>query len=621
MIAVLALEFRKQAPFLMLVLLLSVLGLGHVLMTELPHELSFFDYLPRSDHDPWTAGLLFGVLAMSLGSGLLMREFDEGTIEFLDGLPISRVGLFMAKVTVGLCILGLNPVIEFLFFAVLGWADRDSLNPHADTQWLALRLAGQLLLCFVLLGYALAVSYFRRFGWLLCVLCCWAVYGAVTANLGFEWLNPFSIVDFKEWGFGLRLDTAGAAFHASLASLCLAVVGWIFAAGRGEIERWSQRLARSAWGRRLSSAVGLAAVLAGVISAAWILVRVGDSGGDEELDDLARLESPDWTVVSREVPGFSASYHRGQRDLAEALLAAAPGVRLAVEGFLGQTLDGVVRLDLTGTRAHALGTTLWTHVRLDLTAIADLERGRAVLAHELAHACMNQGSDGRLRDRLFHEGLASFIEHELFDTGAREGLRRVAGFSWEWHGLSFATLVDAERLDRDWDADLVYPLGESFFAAVAEEAGRDGIRRLLTVTREDRAVSRLDGEVLWRLLFERAGIDLERVLDRWRARLVAAGRGFDVKPPAGTFARDENYAYVVLDPASFAHGAHLICRVRPRVGASALEYRYGALAQSDEAGAYFWFSQADLPLNDGWFQLGLWVDGWWLFGRWIPARP
>ena len=97
--------FRKELgalmPFLFLALFLSAADIVYVAFTEFPDmhgipEIVLGD--ETEDDGNATDMFVYFVVAFSLGLGLIVREKDEGTLEFLDSLPISRSRVFWAKI-------------------------------------------------------------------------------------------------------------------------------------------------------------------------------------------------------------------------------------------------------------------------------------------------------------------------------------------------------------------------------------------------------------------------------------------------------------------------------------------------------------------------------------------
>ena len=92
--AILWKEWISLRPFALLLLALFVFGLFMVQATE------YFDVYPFWENIIGNAGSVVGVtfiLCAVVSLGLMVREKDEGTLLYLDGLPISRFSVYLAK--------------------------------------------------------------------------------------------------------------------------------------------------------------------------------------------------------------------------------------------------------------------------------------------------------------------------------------------------------------------------------------------------------------------------------------------------------------------------------------------------------------------------------------------
>ena len=94
-------ELRSLAPFLALVLFFEALNWVFMFLTEFPDQYPLSKILHSEDGGQ----VLMFVVAFALASGLLVRERDEGTLAFLDALPVSRARIFFSKFVLALGIL------------------------------------------------------------------------------------------------------------------------------------------------------------------------------------------------------------------------------------------------------------------------------------------------------------------------------------------------------------------------------------------------------------------------------------------------------------------------------------------------------------------------------------
>src|SRR5262245_38407434 len=133
-------ELRSAMPFLALVLFFGSLNWMFLLLTENPYQFPLSKAL-SAENRAETQMTTF-VVAFALALGLLVRERDEGTLAFLDGLPVSRSRIFFAKVAIAIGVLWLLPIADLLFNATVHALSRTSLN--ADMPWSVLLTAAAL---------------------------------------------------------------------------------------------------------------------------------------------------------------------------------------------------------------------------------------------------------------------------------------------------------------------------------------------------------------------------------------------------------------------------------------------------------------------------------------------
>ena len=118
-------ELREQRPVLFFGLFLVALDLVSLGLSEAPDLRPLAVTLAPALHESWRVTLF--LLAFALATGLLRREEDEGTLEFLDALPVTRTRLFLVKVAVAVPVLMAYPVCTAVLQAVQQLASRTSL--------------------------------------------------------------------------------------------------------------------------------------------------------------------------------------------------------------------------------------------------------------------------------------------------------------------------------------------------------------------------------------------------------------------------------------------------------------------------------------------------------------
>lgn len=559
-------ELRAQAPFAGFVLVFSALDLLDGLLSWFPDQSSLakvMESLTAAGTD--AASLISAILAFALGTGLLVREVEEGTLEHLDALPVSRAQIFTAKALVASLILVTIPVADVALAAARWSTARTSLFPPIEWSWLltggALRLLG--LLFFASAGMAL--SFFGRFGWasmavlMLSHAALAKLFPAVGAYnpaqlarpvfSGQSWLIPSALV---------AATSAAIAANVAIAALAFSRVG---------DRLWVKGVASKRW-------MGVAAVVVSVIvigAAAmmvfsrerWTAPGTATFGTQGE----ARGETARYTVV----------YPASLSASATQLLAGADAAHDAVLARLTVPPERAVRIvvDATGTARRTAGTASGRRIRV---ALAGGDGDRAVLAHETAHVYAHELSSTRIDDErrwtaTFDEGLASYVEHADFRTPRQlERLRAVAHTMKARHPLTLELAFDREALARGYDGDLVYALGESFIAALVAAAGPDAPARVLTALGRSDVPGNLSGMERWRDAFQAGGVDLDVLEARWLAALDEGAAVAERFPRlAGTVTESDDW--VTLDVGQGAPpGYRVACRFRREDDARAEDY-------------------------------------------------
>jgi ABC-type transport system involved in multi-copper enzyme maturation permease subunit len=106
------------------------------------------------------------VFGFALGSTLLVREIDDGTLNFLDGLPLERSAIFMAKIKAAMLVLTSLPLGTLLLTVALHLATRGSLD-HALQPFLLLTFFGlSILVTAVGLTAGMLLGFLRYLSWL-----------------------------------------------------------------------------------------------------------------------------------------------------------------------------------------------------------------------------------------------------------------------------------------------------------------------------------------------------------------------------------------------------------------------------------------------------------------------
>ncbi|QNA87997.1 ABC transporter permease subunit [Massilia sp. Dwa41.01b] len=203
--ALLRKELRSLRPFVWVVLALLLMDLVDVFLVPFGTH-SFADRLQLVSDELGAMQILLG---FALGVNLLIREIDEGTLQFLDGLPVTRRAIFMAKLNAAMLVLLIFPAGALLMHACLHAATHDSLNHALRPTLLLTMFALCCLTTAVALTAGMLLGFLRHVAWLALALC------AIGIKLLQEWspsiaalLNTADLLGLRFTGTTWRLPMA-----------------------------------------------------------------------------------------------------------------------------------------------------------------------------------------------------------------------------------------------------------------------------------------------------------------------------------------------------------------------------------------------------------------------------
>jgi len=552
--ALLAKEIRALRPIALCIVGTFVLSMIYLFATEFPDQ-QLVDPVKWLREYRGGTFLILALFGLMIGAGLLINESQQGTLRFLDGLPVSRTRLFVAKMLAALAVIALVPLIGFPFDVVFGYLSRSSIDRPFPWNFELIIVGLQIVVGAYIVALASVVSFTRSWFALVVGIIFWSYVWLQQS--GFARVALFAPNELLAVGLnGSRVLVPWGHLAAQAgATAGLLVVAWVGFLSLGDRAQFAtDRLGR--WRVLRVAGAGLR-MLAPVV---WVLAMVrvaGDSGVDEA--KLAMTPLGEKAFARRETKRYEFLFRAAQREQAEPLIAAADQVHDAVaEFFAVPPPPARIVVDLASPVVqHALAQTNWTKIRLPLALNQDLAEQRLILGHETAHVFIEQLSDGHLSGhlrwiRFLHEGLATHVEQTLFgDEQGRLQNRRSVAAAWARGRVPFELLSDDHELSRTRDSNLAYPLGEVFARVLVETQGRDAPTRLLRAFARKNAPSGLKGTALWRDTMQAAGLDLDRVVAAYEAecgRLADEEEEFVKKLPRLTATVATEGAEIVIRP-------------------------------------------------------------------------
>ena len=570
--ALLRKEFRELLPW-------GVLGLALGLSTVVELALEQVDLTPLGHTFVALNNFnvaIYWLIAFAIGTGLAIREHDDRTLYFLDGLPVSRSRVFLVKCAVMSVLVLIGPAIELAALGTLHLLSRGSLDRalHGALLLQAFVLQALLILNGLMLGAAL--GRLRSLTWLVAGLAATALILLVERVPRAALLNPLTLLDWQWTSVGIGVD--GETVQAQIAvTAAAALVAW-------------QGFVHAGKGRPLSvsgpitGAIVVGATIATAVAALVLVMRpmmqAPPAPGPGGSASFEFAPSPPAQTLTRH---YRFSYPAHEAESALALAAEADAVFERVHALLGVPPGDVIDVDASGSADNTHGTAFLGRLRMRL----DTEV-LAVLAHETAHVAAQRVA-GAERDWLWQaasvlsEGLASWIETRFRERAERTDERLlVLAAMHARRELIVDELANPVLLQTVRDETVKYAAGEALIAALVRLHGEGALPRLLQAFDDPRLPFDLRGLPLWQSTFQLAGFDLAAVVDEFYREVTEyaalhADRIAALPRPRVVLVRSGRLvgAMAVLDPAHAEHpAAHdLVLRFRPAPDSPLTEYR------------------------------------------------
>lgn len=607
----LAKEWTGMRPFAWLLAALAAIDLVLVATADLyrlHREYTLYTAYPWADQ-----AVVLLLLAFALGSNLLAREIEEDTLAFLDGLPLRRRDVFLAKLAVaGACLLGfalLEPVLGWLLHLLL----RHSADEPVGAATLAALALRHALVAAMGLGLGLLFGFVRHLSWALL-----AAAGAGLMVMRSLWPRAAAAIDpsalLAEGWAAHGVDGDAVAGVAALALGCIALAGLLFAhAGGPAMLRLGRLVGRRAFAVVVYAA-GTAAVVAGAILGAY-------GNGDDDVDPAAEASARDGETVSRAArkvvtPHFTfnvpAGVVIGDRALraADAAFATASAALAAGDLPDGRRID----VDLGGSIGHTAG--LAGHGRIRIEVEPGWEN---TLVHETVHVLLAwaagpQHTAELAAMTLLNEGTAHWAEPAR-RTGAQADPDLAVAALFRRGLLRQDVLLDARALDRELEATMKYPLGARLAEALAARYGQGAPLRVVQALALPAFPRALTGEALYRTAFQMAGFDLDLVLNDYALALRRLSDThapvIDAMPrPRGLLVREgERVGIAVQLDAPVEKSAAFVVRFRPRDDSPVNEHVIVRLLERRGDRHIAWLPLSKVANGQVCYQAGIGLDG------------
>jgi hypothetical protein len=566
-------ELRDLLPW-------GVLGLAFGLSNVAQLSLEQVDRAPLGQTFPLLNDYnvaLYWVIAFAIGTGLAIREHDDRTLAFLDGLPVSRSRVFFVKCAVMAALVLVGPLVELAAIGAFHLLSRGSLDRELHGALLLQAWALQALLLFNGLMLGAAFGRLRSLTWAAAGLAATALVLFAERVPRAALLNPLTLLDW-EWTTAAIVVDGETVRTQIVVTVLAALVAW-----QGFVHAGKRRRSLNMSGP-IAGAVVVAATIGATVAAIVVVMRPMDqslSSTEQSGEGGYQFEpSPPAQTLTRH---YRISYPAHEAEAALALTTEADAIFERVHVLLGLPPGDVIDVDASGSSPNTHGTAFLGRLRMELDSEV-----LAVLAHETAHVAAQRVA-GAERDWLWQaasvlsEGLASWVETRFRERVERADERMLLlAAMHSRRELIVEELADPASLESLRDVSIKYAAGEVLIAVLVRLYGDDALARLLQAFADPRLPSDLRGLPLWQSTFQLAGFDLAAVVDEFYRGVddyatQHADRIAALPRPRVVLVRLDRAvgAMPVLDSPAANDAAEysLVMRFRPAPDSSLSEYR------------------------------------------------
>ncbi len=616
-------ELRSLRPFLYVIVALLLLDTIDVFLT--PFGARLFSGRMNSLSDE--LAVLQIVLGFALGANLLVREIDDGTLNFLDGLPLTRRAIFAAKIEAAMLVLMILPAGLLFLHAALHAATRGSLDGALRPSLLLTMFGLSALVTAVGLTAGMLLGFLRTLAWLVLVLCGIGIKLLQDASPSVAaLLNTADLLTLRFTGTAWQLPMA-AIWTQLGAALLFGAAAFALFSSAGRVRAQAQRFKR----RRRWIVVPVVAVMVAAALGGTVMLLERDQGGGGPTGKADALEFTPIAGAHATTKHYSFSYPALSSARVSPLIADADRIYEAVAAMLQVQGGAPIDVDLSGSIENHAGTAYQDRIRMNGR---DADAG-ATLAHETSHvfaARLAGGDRARQLDGMlvFNEGLAEWVENKLDNKAGVEQAHELAAAIVSARRLvTPRQLADHEAFASAVDDNLKYPLGAILVGRLVSRYGPAAPSTLLRALASADFPRDLQGYALWQTAFQLAGFDLDLVLDdyaRYLKQLESkyAAQIAKLPRPRGSLVEvdddeddGEGYGVALRFDLPLPEGARPLVRFRPGTTGDSARYRSRFAGRSDK-GKYSAQLPADMiTRGEVCFQPGLMVETLIVYEPWM----
>jgi len=612
-------EMRSLRPFLFIVLAIVLLDMIDAFMTPL-HANPFRERLGSLLDE---LSILQVVLGFALGSNLLVREIDDGTLQFLDGLPLTRGALFVAKLKAAMLVLIVLPAGQLLLNVALHLVTRESLDYAVHPSLLLTFFGLSVLVMAVSLTAGMLLGFLRSLAWLVIALCAIGIklLEDPAPSLAAA-LNTADLLTLRFTGTSWQLPMPTIWTQLGLTVL-FGISAFVLFRTAGSVQAKVERLHKP---RRLIAMTAVAVMLIAAVGGGAMLAQRGSREGAEHHSKSADVvEFTPIAAGHATTTHYTFSYPALSGARVSPLIADADRTFAEVASLLKIDGGAPIDVDLSGAQENHDGTAYLDRIRMTVRGASS----RATLAHETTHVfAMRLAGGERARQldgmQVFNEGLAEWVESKVKkQASANERHQLAAAIVSARRLVTPRQLTDHDAFASAVDENLKYPLGAILVDRFVTRYGPEAPKKLLLALAKEDFPRNLEGFILWQTAFQLAGFDLDLVLDDYARYLKQLETRYtrqiaELPRPRGSLVKqDQGYAVALRFDQPFPADAFPLVRFRPGKSSNLAQYRTSYSALSPDGKSIAIVPGKIVTRGEVCFQPGLLYGGITIYEPWV----
>ncbi len=617
--AIIKKELTSLKPFIILMISLSLLTFIYNFATEAQNMSKINSLVNNFSGDNYLNYLiLYLIFAFSLTSGLLIREYDEKTIEFLSAMPVSLSKVFLVKFILSVLLISIIPATDFLYGIITHLLSRNSLIPGFYPGVLLSIFSLHIFQITFLISLGILLSFFRRFSWILMALLFWLYIFLERIIPEIAVFNFFQITMLNFRGNTVVIPWKMLMYQTPILILLFLISYLVFIDPQKKLFELYERIRTRSFSKILLYLVSIFSILL----FGSVLIAYSFISQDNDSPDINEMLTDDFSRYSEENKGIGTTssvsnwyeyeYPQAFYKKAEELITYSDSVYKKISSFFNYEHTFKIHVDMTGDSRSYAGLAHWQNIYLNFSSVSEISEFEPILGHETVHVFLDNITDRRLNNdftnnKFFHEGMAGFIEYSIFRNELSFAkLREEAAVAYALRPITLPEIVNYDSLRTYYNHTLVYNFGILFCESLVDIYGKEAVRSLLDVLAEKEETFKLTGLEKWRSTFQYAGLDIEKVFLDFQQKLIkyqieyveTIGLIKKIRAAVDIAKKD---VYIIPNKEAFIPGwsLHCIARNNETDKDESLWLRY--LSSDDK----FSFKKNRFPRSGFWYQLYL----------------